>query len=205
MVERYLGGKRYLAFYLLCGIFGALMFLLLNLGGWIIASFAGSWAAVPQFLFPDIGAPLIGASAGVFGVILAGAYLAPNETVYLFFVLPMRLRTLAYGLVAIALFTIFTAGNNAGGEAAHLGGAVAGFFFIRRPHHLHGFFNILGRVDPTSHHYRRKTAPAARSAAARTARPGASAVDRVLDKIAREGLRSLTDDEKRILREQGER
>jgi membrane associated rhomboid family serine protease len=203
MVEAHLGGKRFLAFYILCGMFGALMFLLLNMLGWVVASFTGSWDSVPQFLFPDIFTPLIGASAGVYGVILAGAYLAPDSIVYLFFVLPMRLQTLAYGLVGIALFAVFVSGSNAGGEAAHLGGAVAGYYFIRHPHHLHGFFDILGRVDPTSHHYRRKTAPASVSRAAqpRLSRHETRAVDRVLDKISREGLRSLTEEEKRILRE----
>jgi membrane associated rhomboid family serine protease len=111
MVERYLGSKRYVAFYLLCGMFGALMYMLLNLGG-ILAS-----SSIPGLLFNDPATPLVGASAGVFGVLMAGAYMAPNATVLLFFFLPMRLRTLAYALVVIAFITVFRGGANAGGEA----------------------------------------------------------------------------------------
>ena len=73
LVEQYLGGKRYLAFYLLCGIFGALLYLILNLGGTIM-----SGVAIPGFLINDTLTPLVGASAGVFGILLAGAFLAPN-------------------------------------------------------------------------------------------------------------------------------
>jgi membrane associated rhomboid family serine protease len=108
MVERYLGSKRYLAFYLLCGIFGALMFVLLNLGGLVAESFAGEPVRIPGLLFNDKNTPLIGASAGVYGVIMAGAFLAPRAMVYVFFVLPMRLSHVAYLIVGIALFTVIT-------------------------------------------------------------------------------------------------
>jgi membrane associated rhomboid family serine protease len=196
MVERYLGAKRYLAFYLLCGICGALLYLALNLLGYVVALFTHGPVAIPWLLFNSPYQPLVGASAGIFGVLMAGAYLAPNEMVALFFVLPMRLVTLAYGLVILAVVTVAFGGPNAGGEAGHLGGAAAGFYFIRHPHHLHGFFDFLGWVDPTSHHYRR----------GRGARGGrGSEVDRVLAKVTATGLDSLSEREKRILREAAER
>ena len=200
IVERYLGSKRYLAFYLLCGICGALMYVLLNLGGIVASMFMapGEIVRIPGLLFNSSYTPLIGASAGVFGVLMAGAYLAPRVEVLLFFLLPMQLRTLAYALVVIALFTLITGGNNAGGEAGHLGGAIAGFYFIRRPQHLHGFFDILGWLDPTSHHYSQKRK-------ARTSPGRLSEVDAVLDKVSREGLQSLSAREKRILKEASER
>ncbi len=201
MVERYLGSKRYLAFYLLCGILGAVMYLVLNLGGVVASLMAGKpIAPIPGLLFDSTATPLIGASAGVFGVLMAGAYLAPNALVLLFFILPMRLKTLAYLLVAIAFFTVVGNGANAGGEAGHLGGALGGFYFIRRPHHLHGFFDILGRLDPTSHHYRRKGRTATGRRSAQTEQ-----IDRILAKISAEGLQSLTESEKRALREASDR
>jgi len=208
MVERYLGSKRYLAFYLLCGIFGALMYTLLNVGGYVSEEFFGATGSIPGLLFDDFYTPLIGASAGVFGILMAGAYLAPNATVLIFFIIPMRLRTLAYVIVGIALFTIITGGGNAGGEAGHLGGAIAGFYFIRRPHHLHGFFDFVGWIDPTSHHYRPGREARGRVVAAasrRRGRPDRAEIDRILDKVHTEGLASLTDKEKRVLREASER
>jgi len=217
MVESFLGSKRYLAFYLLCGICGALMYVLLNLGGYLASAVFGATTSIPGLLFNDMTTPLIGASAGVFGVLMAGAYLAPNATVLVFFILPMKLRTLAYVLVGMSVLAIFFGTQNAGGEAGHLGGALAGFYFIRYPHHLHGFFDLLGRVDPTSHHYRGKRGsggvrkrrggePGGRSVTTfGGVSPSRVAVDRILDKVHEKGLASLTDAEKKILREASER
>jgi membrane associated rhomboid family serine protease len=124
MIESYLGSRRYLAFYLLCGIAGAVSYLVL----WslhILIDF--SWT------------PLVGASAGIFGVLIAAAQVAPDTTVLIYGVLPMRLRMMAWILLGIAVYTVFTAGHNAGGEAAHLGGAIAGFALIKNPRLLNFF------------------------------------------------------------------
>ncbi len=204
MVERYLGSKRYLAYYLLCGIFGALMYLLLNLAGYIVATTFPGAPSVPGLLFNDTHTPLIGASAGVFGVLMAGAFIAPRAQVLLFFILPIQLRTLAYALVAIAFLSVLFGSRNAGGEAAHLGGALAGFYFIRRPHHLHGFFDVLGRVDPTSHHYRANPGKRSINRAEHTAAHRAASdaeIDRILKKVHDSGLQSLSEEERATLRE----
>ena len=113
---------------------------------------------------------------------------------------PIRFATLAYALVIFALVSVFFGRHNAGGEAAHIGGAIAGFYFIRHPHHLHGFFDVLGWADPTSHHYRHpggrhRPAPAGNR----------DEIDRILDKISSSGLKSLSEKEKRILREASDR
>jgi membrane associated rhomboid family serine protease len=194
VVERYLGGKRYGAFYLLCGVCGAAMYLLLNFLG---TQLGAAGARIPFLLPNDAVTPLVGASAGVFGVIMAAAFLAPSAEVLVFMIIPMPLRNLAYTLVAVALLTLFFGGDNAGGEAAHLGGAIAGFWLIRRPHLLHAIFDWLGTVDPTSRSRRVRS----------VRRRGLSNVeiDRILDKIQREGLHSLNDAERQTLREASRR
>ena len=199
LVERYLGKKRFVAFYLLCGIFGALLYLILNAASSLTSSVG--MENVPFLLQNTPHTPLIGASAGVFGVLLAGAYLSPNSTVLLAFFIPIRLVTLAYGLVVAAIVMLFFQTANAGGEAAHLGGAIAGFYFIRNPQHLHGFFDFMGRADPTS-----------RSSQARKLRSGKassavadSEIDRILAKIHEKGLHSLSAKEKKALREASKR
>jgi len=131
--------RRYLAFYLICGIFGALMYLLLNLLGIIAATFG--YTNIPGLLPGNATMPLVGASAGVFGVIMAAAYLQPQTQLQLLFPpIPIKIKTLAYGYVCLAIITVLFNWNNAGGEAAHLGGAFAGYFFIRRSHLLKDFF-----------------------------------------------------------------
>lgn len=201
LVENYLGRKRYLAFYLLAGICGALLYVLLNLAGLTLSMF-GIEGRIPGLLVNDPRVPLVGASAGVFGVLMAGAFIAPRATVLLFFFIPMQLRTLAYALVVLALITLVTSGHNAGGEAGHLGGAIAGFYFIRHPHHLHGFFDLLGRIDPTSHHYRKSRT--ARPATGRSTRETAE-LDRILIKIKERGMGSLSARERKILQQESRR
>ncbi|MBG81259.1 MAG: hypothetical protein CMJ39_11210 [Phycisphaerae bacterium] len=207
LVERFLGGKRYLAFYLLCGVFGSLLYLLLNFLGWLWIGQLGL-PELPGLLVNSTDVPLIGASAGVFGVIVGGAILQPRTMVLLFFIIPMRLSTLAFVLIGMSVFFILIGDSNAGGEAAHLGGAFAGWYFIRRPEQLHDLFNFFGKVDPTSKHFAIKggVRSGASSAAGRSRSVGKTdKVDRILDKIPREGIQSLTPKEKRILEEASRR
>ncbi|MCW5753093.1 MAG: rhomboid family intramembrane serine protease [Phycisphaeraceae bacterium] len=190
MVERGLGRKRYLAFYLVCGIFGGLMYLALNFVGGVMG------VRLPGVLINDTHVPLVGASAGVFGVIMACAYLAPREVVYLLFPpMPVRLMYLAYGYVGIAVLNLVMGGANAGGDAAHVGGALAGAYFIRRPHLLRDFFDVTGDSRAKPPGGRRKKAPRASS----------SEIDRILDKVRSSSLESLSAEERRILREETER
>jgi membrane associated rhomboid family serine protease len=138
LVESYLGIRRYLAFYLLCGIGGPIAYIIL-------------WAT--HFLIADPHVPLVGASAGIFGVLIAAAQIAPNATVLLWGVLPMQLKTLAWVLLGMAVYTVLFYGGsqtgNAGGEAAHLGGAAVGFILIRNPQWLNIFeFGMRRRRPP---------------------------------------------------------
>lgn len=179
MVESYLGFKRYAAFYLVCGVFGGLAYLLLNLLGLL-------GLGLPGVLIHDPSTPLIGASAGVFGVIVACAYIAPHAVVQLLFPpIPLKMRTLAYGYVAIAALNLIFGGRNAGGDAAHLGGAVAGFFFIRNAHLLRDFFDVFKDS--------RRAGPPRRT-------DTDAEVDRILRKVHSQGLPSLTEREKTVLR-----
>ncbi|HRK31056.1 MAG TPA: rhomboid family intramembrane serine protease, partial [Tepidisphaeraceae bacterium] len=103
--------------YLVCGAAGALVYL----GLWKLNVLVGSpWV------------PLVGASAGIFGILAAASRVAPRATVMMAFPpMPIELRTWAMLLLGIAALTIIFAGPNAGGEAAHLGGAIAGYLGIR--------------------------------------------------------------------------
>jgi membrane associated rhomboid family serine protease len=116
--------------------------------------------------------PLIGASAGIFGVLIAAARLAPREEVLVFGIIKAKLRTVAIGLMIYAVISLFSddlarllikigfpqpelikllmsAGSNAGGEAAHLGGAVAGFLLMLDPRLLAVFEFPMPRERPS--------------------------------------------------------
>ena len=121
LVEAYLRGRQFVAFYLLCGVGGAAFYLVLLMLGYRIGT-------------PTV--PLVGASAGIFGILVAAALIAPNAMVFLLGIFPLRLVTLAYFFIIFAILQILFMGENAGGEAAHLGGAAAGVLLMRKTNWL---------------------------------------------------------------------
>lgn len=190
LVEQYLGRRRYAVFYLACGVCGALAYMILNLAGYVVTHFGLS--QVPLLLFEDPYVPLIGASAGVFGVLMASAYIAPDAIVDVLLILPMRLRTAVYIYFALAVLNLWSGGHNAGGDAAHVGGALAGALLIRRPHILRDLATLYGLLS--GHRPRRRVT------VRRRIDPEPEAVDRVLDKIRTHGWSSLTEADRAILR-----
>jgi membrane associated rhomboid family serine protease len=135
LVEAYLGRRRFLAFYLICGIAGPVGYMVL-------------WAASATGmtnLIQTAYVPLVGASAGLFGILIAAAHIAPDATVLIYGIFPMKLRAMAWVMLLIAVYTVFTSGHNAGGEAAHLGGAVIGWLLIRNVQWLNVFARGGGR------------------------------------------------------------
>ncbi len=205
LVENFLRSRRkFLAYYLICGMCGAFVYLILNLAGFLVGS------QKPFLLFNDIYTPLIGASAGVFGVLMASAFIAGDGIMLIAFVLPLKIRTGAYLMFLLALGNLFIGGSNAGGDAAHVGGAIAGYFFIRNTPLLTDFFDFLGpRREPRP----RTRAPGVKAGGFRSWwRPrGASdperdqrRLDEILEKVRSSGLHSLTEVEKRFLRAQTE-
>jgi hypothetical protein len=151
---------------------------------------------IPGLLFNDTTMPLVGASAGVFGVIVACAYIEPRQQVFLMFIpVGIPLPIFAYGYVLFSLINLLTGGSNAGGDAAHVGGAIAGYYFIRHSHLLRDFFDVFGDSRATGG--KRAARKAARSA--RKGGPPEAEVDRVLAKVNKEGLGSLNDTERKVL------
>ncbi len=175
-------------FYLVCGIFGGLAYLLLSvLEGVLGVPLPGR--------FENLTTQLIGASAGVFGVIMASAHIAPNAIVQLLFPpIPLKLKWFAYGYVGISFFALINGSKNAGGEAAHLGGAIAGYFFIRNAHLLRDFFDVFADS-------RKPREGKAKEPRRGRGSPSQTEVDRILAKVGTQGLQSLTEQEKKTLRE----
>jgi len=117
-IERWLGSRPFLLFYLLCGIAGVLFYVLLFFSPGLLAGYS-----------PE--SPMVGASAGIFGILAAFMVIAPEAKIYLFLVIPMKMRTFG-----ILFFCYETAGvlfnwHNAGGSAGHLGGAFLGMYFAK--------------------------------------------------------------------------
>lgn len=177
-MERWWGSKKFLLFYLLCGCAGAVFFTILMTLGLLPGS-------------PQTG--LIGASAGIYGIFIGVAVIAPNLRVALLFPpIELSMRQLAIALLVIASGSIIlTWGGNEGGEAGHLGGAILGFILVRHP-------QLLGFATPRPQRPRRHYEPKIRPRSD-AHRDQDNALDLILDKISREGFQSLTAEERDLL------
>ena len=184
-LERWWGPKKFLIYYLLCGVAGAAFFTFLVFTG----------------LLPDDDflSPLVGASAGIYGILIGVAVVAPNLRVALLFPpIELSMRQLAIALMAISVGSIlFKYGHNEGGEAGHLGGAILGFILMRFPQLLgHGDGSTIARRPAASPRPLPKLQPRTELEAKQD-----SAVDKILDKISREGFQSLTQEERDFLQQ----
>ena len=111
------GERRYLAYYLVCVVGAGLC--QLAVGSWAVSNGADPY-------------PTIGASGGVFGLLLAYGMLFPNQRVMLLFPpIPMKARTLVivYGLFELGLGV--TGLQPGVAHFAHLGGMLFGWLLIR--------------------------------------------------------------------------
>jgi len=183
-VEERMGGRPFLAYYGLCGLGGAALCFALAM------------------TFQQI-EPVVGASAAVYGVMLAFAWAWPDQPISVF---PLPEPIAAKWLVTFAVaISLVPALNQGVAYLAHLGGFAAGFLFLK-----------VGdwRLARAERHLRRAAEPsvlvhpagAARASAApkppRAGRdPAQAEIDRVLDKISARGIESLTPAERRFLAE----
>jgi membrane associated rhomboid family serine protease len=173
-VEERLGSRRFITLYLLSGISGAIV----------------------SFFFAP-GAAVIGASAAVFGVMLAFARFWPDVRILFMFFFPVEARVAVIIMTVMALWSGF--GGSRGGVAdfAHLGGFAGGYLYLKYLERKSGVtkfrtktvapvtkdvLNNWKRVDPKSVHEVNR-----------------DEVNRILDKIGANGLTSLTPQERLFL------
>ena len=133
-VETAMSPKRFLGFYLICGVAGALFSSLLaglnlytSLQDDFICNQLAAYAGYAGHVQCWEMIPLVGASAAIYGVMVACAFMYPDVNISLIFPpVTMRLRTFAIIVIALASGTILFNFDNAGGEAGHLGGIIMG-------------------------------------------------------------------------------
>lgn len=75
--------------------------------------------------------PSIGASAGVYGILLAYGLIYPNRIVYFYFLFPIKMKHFVWIIGAIALYSAVAAGQSGIAHLAHLGGMVFGYLYLR--------------------------------------------------------------------------
>lgn len=158
----------------------------------------GLGAAFLSFLF-NYDSVIIGASGAVLGVLLAFGMLFPNQYVYLWFLLPIRAKYLVAGLAVLEFVYLFSQPDGGIARAAHVGGMLAGFIYLRWRRGGTPLHRVLRR-------WRRRHLEIVDGGRAEREDPRLEAeIDRILDKISQYGLESLTEEEERILDEASRR
>lgn len=129
IVENVLGAKRFLLFYILCGLgatalhFAFIYIQTLNLPPEILTNFG-----TPS---NPIAIPMVGASGAIYGLLVAFAYIAPNAVLQLIFP-PIALKA-KYFVMLLAAFDLFagiSSFNTGIAHFAHLGGALVAFIIL---------------------------------------------------------------------------
>lgn len=197
----FFSAKHLRGLYILGGLFGGLMYVL-------------AYNVFPYFEEAVFHSYLLGASASVLAIVVATAVRAPEYPVQFMFIGMVRLKYVALFMVALDL--LFMTSGNAGGHIAHLGGALAGWWFasgLSSGHDATKWINgVLDWVD-------RGWKPAARKPKMKVhysdkqkdydfnarKKERAAEVDRILDKLRKSGYGSLTGEEKKQLFEASKR
>ncbi|MDO9615336.1 MAG: rhomboid family intramembrane serine protease [Bacteroidota bacterium] len=188
----YFDQGKLIAIYLLGGIFGGLFYVL-------------GYNSFPVFAGLVADSRLLGASASVIAIITALAMHAPNHTIHLMFIGPVKMKYIA--LFSVLMYVIGISSSNAGGNLAHLGGAAWGVIYVlqlRRGidpskgvswmmNSLKKLFSPKPKVKIT---YRKPTNDIEYN---RKKNQDQVRMNEILEKISKSGYGSLTKEEKEIL------
>ncbi len=184
-LERRWGSREFIKYYLLCGLGGVAL----------------------SFLFQS--SSIIGASAAVYGVMVAFAMTWPDAPIYIWGIFPVKAKWLAAFLLVVSTLSAF--GGAGGGVAhfAHLGGLLTGFIYLKSDWRMPAW--LQARMDGSRPRAGRRVEER-RTSARGSARPAGrrrpadeeallDEVDAILDKISRSGIASLTKKELELLNE----
>jgi membrane associated rhomboid family serine protease len=181
--EEYLGNKRTIGLYLMGGLAGALFYLL-------------AFNLLPAFTSVNAAAQstIVGASASVMAIVVATATLLPDYTISIILFGPVKLKWLVFVILVIDFLGIM--GGNAGGEIAHLGGALMGFIYIKQLQKGHDWiggiaklFKAKPKLKVVSNNFGKNSSDY----------PRQDEIDRILDKISQSGYNSLNKQERETL------
>jgi hypothetical protein len=188
----YLGSDKIISLYVLGALAGAILYLIV-------------YNTIP-FYIEQNNTEMIGASAAVYAIVVATATLIPDYTFFLLFIGPIRIKYIAAFYIFISF--LGSVGDNAGGNIAHLGGALMGFIYIKQLQAgvnwgswvtvtldwFKGLFTAKPKVKVT---YRKQYSEAQRPKAKSSI--SQDEIDAILDKISDGGYESLTKEEKEKL------
>ncbi len=174
-VEQRIGSRNFTILYFLSGLSGALFSMLFSFGS-----------------------PIIGASAGVFGVMMAFAYFWPDTPIMIWGIIPVPARLLVILTTVLALWNGVGGGGAGIAHFAHLGGYAGAYVYLRWLDRARGLFRRKATGAPVV--ATKRVAENWKAVdPAKVHEVNRAEVNRILDKINSTGLVSLTPQEKLFL------
>ncbi len=191
----YLGSDKLVALYVLGGLAGGVLYLLM-------------FNTVPYYIERSGFPGMVGASAAVYAIVVATAALLPNYTFFLLFFGPVRIKYIAGFYVVISF--LGTTQANAGGNIAHLGGALIGFIYLKQLQAginwggwitatLDWFQDLFKSKPKVKVTYRSEEKVMKKPVKVTASKSSQAEIDAILDKISDRGYESLTKEEKEKL------
>jgi membrane associated rhomboid family serine protease len=198
IIYEFLGNNKLINLYVLGGLIGGFLFILI-------------YNLIPFYSDRVQLSILMGASAGVFAVVVGAATFMPNYTFFLLFLGPIKIKYIAIFYVLLSFFNID--GSNAGGELSHLGGALIGFLYVQQLKKGNDFGQpIISFINFTKSLFVKKPKIKVSYKSSETGKAGKTTtktdknksinqdeIDTILDKISEGGYESLTKEEKQKL------
>jgi membrane associated rhomboid family serine protease len=182
-IERRMGSRAFLSYYLVTALGASLT----------------QVAITPHSTIPSLGA-----SGAIYGILAAFAALFPEAVVYLYFLIPLTAKQLVLLFAGLEFLSGFSNAGSKVANFAHLGGLLTGWLYFKLP----GITESL-RFKAREAFSRSKKSSfklfSGEAEQARRSREGAKAdlsqqVDRILEKVLREGAQSLTSEEEKIMK-----
>ncbi|BBE18935.1 GlpG protein [Aquipluma nitroreducens] len=188
----YFDQGKLITIYLLGGISGGLFYV-------------AGYNLFPVFSHMVSDSRLLGASASVIAIVTALAVNAPNHTLHLMFIGPVKMKYIA--LVSVLMYVIGISSTNAGGNLAHLGGAFWGVIYVLQLRRgidpgksVNGLFSSLKKTfspkPKVKVSYRK---PVDDIEYNRQKNQDQKRMNEILEKISKSGYDSLSKEEKEIL------
>ncbi len=194
LILEFLGSQKLVNLYVLGGLAGGIFYILM-------------YNTLPYFAGQVETSRMLGASAGVYAVVVGAATFMPNYTISLILLGPVRIKYIA--LFYVILSFAQSAGPNAGGQLAHLAGAGLGFIYIKQLQNgndlgkpLTSFFTFIKSFfvrQPKVKVSYRNTQKKSNGRTVGKTTSKQDEIDTILDKISESGYDSLSKEEKQKL------
>jgi len=229
VIERVWGPKKFLFYYIVCGVGAGIVQELVQYGNYVAQGLAayqyvnmgGSQISMDSYINMWT---TIGASGAVYGILLAFGMIFPNERLFIIpFPFPIKAKWLIVGYIVIELFSAMSGPGDGVAHMAHLGGMLFGFLLIRywrkhpdssqrfgRSYGQEFFDNLRRKYEERQRNQHHTDMHAEQTNTRRETdeeynerqRKNQEEVDAILDKIRKSGYDSLTKEEKQKLFDQ---